>query len=160
MIELTHLVTMTAAVESISTTRTMPRGVRQIYIVSGGKLEGRLSGKVLPGGGDFLLVDPSGIGHVDARLTWQLDDGTNVYVEYLGRVHMAPAVAEAFKSGGEINFGDTYFITQLRFEVGNGPHAWLNGVTAIGEGRVAPGRCIQYQIYECQHGKDVGATEN
>lgn len=152
MLKLTHLTTMTANVAHISTTRTMPLGVRQNYIVSGGTLEGKLNGKVLPGGGDFLLVDPSGIGHVDARLTWQLDDDTNIYVQYLGRVHMAEAVADAFKTGGEIAFGQTYFVTQLRFEAGNGPHAWLNGIVAVGEGRVAPGRSIQYDIYRCDHG--------
>jgi hypothetical protein len=151
VLKLTHLVTMTATVDHISSTRRMPLGVRQNYIVSGGKLEGRIKGDVLPGGGDFLLVDPSGIGHVDARLTWRLDDGAHVYVQYLGRVHMAAPVAEAFKSGGEIAFGDTYFVTQLRFEAGSGPHEWLNGIVAIGEGRVAPGRCIQYNIFQCDH---------
>ena len=151
MIKLTPITKMTANVESISTTRLMPLGVRQNYIVSGGTLEGELSGRVLPGGGDFLLVDPSGIGHVDARLTWELSDGTIVYVQYLGRVVMSDQVGDAFKSGRETALGDTYFITQLRFEVGDGPYKWLNSTVAIGEGRVAAGRAIQYVIYRCDH---------
>ena len=151
MVRLNPLTRMTATVQSISSTRRMPFGVRQNYIVSGGKLEGRLNGQILPGGGDFLLVDPQGIGQIDARLTWQLDDGGIVYVQYLGRVVMSDKVAEAFKTGGETQFGDTHFVTQLRFEAG-GDHGWMNGVVAIGEGRVAPGRCIQYQIYQCEMG--------
>src|SRR5687768_4796493 len=98
MIQLTPLTKMTARVGDVSATRRMPLGVRQNYIVSGGTIEGVLSGCILPGGGDFLLVDPSGMGHVDARLTWQLNDGSIVYVQYFGRVKMTEALAEAFKS--------------------------------------------------------------
>lgn len=152
MLKLTHLTKMTAQIGDISTTRSMPMGERQNYVVTGGTLEGRLNGVVLPGGHDFLLIDPTGIGHVDARLTWRLDDGLHVHAQYLGRLHMLPAVTQAFKTSGEIAFGDTYFITQLRFEAGTGPHDWLNGIVALGEGRVAPGRCIQYNIYHCEHG--------
>ena len=151
MIELTHLATMTAAVDTISSTGRMPLGVRQNYIVSGGTVVGeRLNGIVRPGGGDYLLVDPSGLGHVDARLTWELEGGANVYVQYFGRVVMTDQVAEAFKTGGETRFGDTYFITQIRFEAGErGGYSWLNSIVALGQGRVAPNRCIQYEIYRC-----------
>jgi len=151
MIKLIPLTKMTANVESISSTRRMPLGTRQNYIVSGGTLEGELNGRVLPGGGDFLLVDPSGVGHVDARLTWELTDGTIVYVQYLGRVVMSEKIAEAFKTGEETVAGDTYFVTQILFEVGDGPYGWLNSIVAIGEGRVAPGRSIQYAICRCEH---------
>jgi len=151
IIKLIPLTKMTANVENISSTRRMPLGIRQNYIVSGGTLEGALSGRVLPGGGDFLLVDPGGLGHVDARVTWELSDGTIVYVQYLGRIVMSEKVAEAFKTGGETAAGDTYFVIQVRFEVGDGPYGWLNSIVAIGEGRVAPGRSIQYTIYRCEH---------
>ncbi len=113
--------------------------------------QAELHGRVLPGGGDFLLVDPSGVGHVDARLTWELTDGTIVYVQYLGRVVMSEKIAEAFKTGEETVAGDTYFVTQILFEVGDGPYGWLNSIVAIGEGRVAPGRSIQYAICRCEH---------
>ena len=154
MIKLSPLAVMTAAVQSISTTGRMPFGVRQVYIVSGGTVTGdRIKGTILPGGGDFLLVDPSGLGHVDARLTWQTGDGAHIYVQYDGRVVMSEVVGNAFKSGGACNFGDTYFITQLRFETGDSRYAWLNGTMALGEGRVAENRSIQYNIYACEHAK-------
>lgn len=149
--KLTHLVKMTVSIGDIFTTRAMSIGERQSYIVTGGTLEGRLKGTVLPGGSDFLLIDPSGIGHVDARLTWRLDDGAHVQVQYFGRLHMIESVTTAFKARDGLDFGDTYFFTQPRFEVGAGPHGWLNGIMAIGEGRIAPDRGIQYNIYQCEH---------
>lgn len=152
MLKLTPLLKMTAVISDVLSTRAMPMGQRQTYVVSGGTVEGSLNGVILPGGSDFLFIDPSGMGHIDARLTWRLEDGHHIQVEYLGRLQMAEHVAHAFKTGGEIAFGDTYFITQLRFGTGSGPHEWLNGIVALGEGRIAPGRCIQYNIYHCEHG--------
>lgn len=152
MLKLTPLLKMTAVISDVLSTRAMPMGQRQTYVVSGGTVEGSLNGVILPGGSDFLFIDPNGMGHIDARLTWRLEDGHHIQVEYLGRLQMAEHVANAFKTGGEIAFGDTYFITQLRFGTGSGPHEWLNGIVALGEGRIAPGRCIQYNIYHCEHG--------
>lgn len=151
MLKLTPLATITASIGDITATRGMPIGERQYYAVKGGTVEGRLQGVVLPGGGDLFLVDPSGIGHVDVRLTLRLEDGHPVHVQYLGRLHLSDAVSKAFSTGGETAFGETYFITQLRFEAGKGPHAWLNGVVALGEGRIAAGRALQYQVYLCEH---------
>lgn len=150
MIKLTPLASMTAQMDTISSTRRMPLGIRQNYIVSGGTVTGRLNGRVLAGGGDYLLVDAGGLGHIDARLTLELEDGAFVYVQYLGRVVMTDQVAEAFKTGGETQFGDTYFVTQIRFEAGHERYQWLNSVVAVGEGRVAPGRCIQYNWSLCE----------
>jgi hypothetical protein len=152
MIRLIPLATMTAMVSTVSSTRRMPIGTRQIYVVSGGTVRGeRINGTVLAGGGDDLLVDSNGTGHVDARVTWRLDDEAIIYVTYLGRVLMTHPVADAFKSGGETQYGDTYFVTQLRFEAGDARYAWLNDTVAIAEGRIAEGRSIQYQIYQCDN---------
>ena len=41
---------------------TVPHGIRSIVPVTGGSFEGpRLRGKVLPGGGDWLLLRPDGV---------------------------------------------------------------------------------------------------
>lgn len=152
--KLTPLCTMTAFVESVTTTGRMATGVRQLYVVKGGTVHGdRINGAILAGGGDNLLVDPSGMGHVDARVTWQTDDGAIIYVQYYGRVMMNDKVSAAFKNGEGAEFGDCHFVTQPRFECGDPRYAWLNEVVAIAEGRVAPGRAIQYRIYACEVGK-------
>ena len=140
---------MTIPVETVYSAGKMAAGRRQIYVGSAGTLEGQLSGRVLPGGTDHLLIDADGLGLVDARLTWELDGGVIVYVQYIGRLMMNDKVAEAFKSGGETQFGDTNHLVQIRFETGNEQYSWLNATTAIGEGRIAKGGCIQYNIYRC-----------
>ena len=64
-----------------------PHGNRQIVPVTGGSFEGpRLKGKVLPGGGDWLLVRPDGVGELDVRATLQTDDGAFIYVTYRGYI--------------------------------------------------------------------------
>ena len=160
MIRLTPLARMTAYVDSIATTGRMAVGVRQLYVVRDGTVEGeRINGRVLPGGGDNLLVDPEGMGHVDARVTWQTHDGAIIYVQYYGRVVMNEAMGDAFKTGGDTALGAAHFVTQPRFETGDPRYSWLNATVAIGEGRVAAGRAIQYNIYACDidagHGGDA-----
>ena len=53
-------------------------------------------------------------------------------------------------SGGETKIGDSYFLSQLRFETGAEKYKWLNRVLGVGEGRVYPGG-IEYQVYEQAH---------
>lgn len=150
MLNLKKIATMTAYVDNVTTTGKMDLGVRQLYVVREGTISGeRINGKVLAGGGDNLLVDPGGLGHVDARLTWQTDDGAIIYVQYLGRVELNEDSAAAFQSGKGMEFGDIHFVTQPRFECGDPRYAWLNRTVAIAEGRVAEGGAIQYNIYEC-----------
>jgi Protein of unknown function (DUF3237) len=57
-----------------------PFGNRLVVEVSGGDFEGtRLSGKVLSGGGDWLIVGADGLGRVDVRLQFVTADGAAVY---------------------------------------------------------------------------------
>lgn len=150
MLNLKKIATMTAYVDNVTTTGRMDLGVRQLYVIGHGKVSGdRINGKVLPGGGDNLLVDPGGLGHVDARLTWQTDDGAIIYVQYYGRVELNEDSAAAFQSGKGMELGDIHFVTQPRFECGDPRYAWLNRTVAIAEGRVADGSAIEYNIYEC-----------
>lgn len=150
MLNLEKIATMTAYVDGVTTTGRMDLGVRQLYVVSHGKVSGdRINGKVLAGGGDNLLVDPGGLGHVDARLTWETDDGAIIYVQYFGRVELNEDSAAAFQSGKGMKFGDIHFVTQPRFETGDARYEWLNRTVAIAEGRVADGHAIEYNIYAC-----------
>lgn len=152
--KLTPLAKMIAYVDSVTTTGRMDLGVRQLYVVRDGVVSGdRINGVILPGGGDNMLVDPGGLGHVDARVTWKTDDGAIIYVQYYGRVVMNEKAGNAFKTGEGTEFGDTHFVTQPRFECGHPNYAWLNHAVAIAEGRVAEGRAIEYQIYECEVGE-------
>ncbi len=129
-----------------------PRGVRTIFDVAGGSFEGtRLRGKVLPSGGDWLLIDEEGVGRLDVRATLETEDGARIYVQYHGVIVMNEKVGAAMAGSGETEYGDTYFMTQPRFETGDSRYAWLNRVVAVAEGRVLPS-AVAYRIYELVNG--------
>jgi hypothetical protein len=126
---------------------TGPFGTRQVFDVTGGEVTGaRVHGRILPSGGDWLLIGADGIGRLDVRATVETDDGAYIYVAYFGVLHMNDKVAQAVAAGGSTEYGDTYFVTQPRFETGDARYAWLNGIVAIGQGKIAPNR-VEYRVY-------------
>lgn len=129
-----------------------PAGARRIFDVTGGSFEGpRLSGRVLPSGGDWLLVGNDGVGRLDVRLTLATEDDAFMYVQYHGVIVLNEKVVAAMARGTETAFGDTYFVTAPRFETGDPRYAWLNAVVAVGQGRIAPG-AVEYQMFEVVNG--------
>lgn len=129
-----------------------PSGTRSIFDVTGGKFEGaRLRGTVLPSGADWLLVDSEGVGRLDVRATLETEDGARIYVQYFGVIVMNAKVTAVLAQGGATAYGDTYFMTQPRFETGDPRYRWLNRVVAVGEGRVMPS-AVEYRIFELVNG--------
>jgi Protein of unknown function (DUF3237) len=129
-----------------------PFGGRQIYDVTGGTFEGeRLRGRLLPSGGDWLLVDAGGVGRLDVRATLETDDGALIYVQYYGVVVINDKVVSAGQGGPPTEYGDTEFFTQPRFETGDARYDWLNRAMAIAEGRALPG-AVEYRIYLAANG--------
>jgi hypothetical protein len=60
-----------------------PYGRRIIFDVTGETFEGpRLRGTILASGGDWLLADAEGVGHLDVRATLKTQDGVHIYVQY------------------------------------------------------------------------------
>jgi hypothetical protein len=125
-----------------------PFGARTIYDVTGGVAEGpRLRGRLLPSGGDWLLVDDGGTGRLDVRGTLETDDGARIYIQYHGVLELNEKVLSALAGGGSTDYGDTYFMTQPRFETGDPRYGWLNRVVAVAEGRLLP-NAVEYRVYE------------
>ena len=125
-----------------------PLGTRTIYDVTGGTAEGpRLSGRFLPSGADWLLLGPDGIGRLDVRATFETEDGARIYLQYQGVVVINEKVAAALAEERETQYGDTYFMTQPRFETGDPRYAWLNRTVAVAEGRILPS-AVEYRLYE------------
>lgn len=125
-----------------------PGGVRRIFDVTGGRVEGaRVRGDVLPSGGDWILIGADGVGRLDVRATLRTDDGAHVYVQYPGVLVLNEKVMAALAGGGETGFGDTYFMTAPRFETGDARYAWLNAIVAVGQGRLLPG-AVEYRVFE------------
>jgi len=100
---------------------TVPHGIRSIVPVTGGDFEGpRLRGKVLPGGGDWLLLRPDGVLELDLRITLETDDHALIYMTFQGLRH------------------DLYFRTLPRFETSSEAYAFLNRIITVGIGEARP----------------------
>ena len=124
-----------------------PFGTRRYFEVSGGKVEGeRLNGKVLTGGGDWLLVGPDGFARLDVRAQMITDDGASIYARYNGLLELNQKVAEAVANGRSTDFGDQYFRTTPRLETGDARYSWLNQSLFVGEGRLHPG-AVEYRVH-------------
>lgn len=93
------------------------RGVRQYIPITGGTFQGKLKGKILPGGWDWQLTRPDGCTDVEASYFIQVDDGTIIHVLNKGELC----------SGGQ---GAPR--THPVFEAPEGPHAWLNQAAFVG----------------------------
>jgi uncharacterized protein DUF3237 len=126
-----------------------PYGTRLFFEVTEGTFEGkRLKGKILTGGGDWLLVGADGFGRLDVRAQFVTDDGAAIYLSYFGLLEMnakIQAVVADTKLGSD--FGDQYFRTNPRFETGDPRYAWLNQTLFLAEGHFLPGRTVEYKVY-------------
>lgn len=108
-----------------------PHGKRFIGKTTGGTFEGeKIRGKVHPGGGDWYLVRPDGVGDIDVRLTLEADDGALLYVQYGGLWHLR----------------ENYLRITPRFETASEKHAWLNKIVTVGIGQHTAAS-ITYWIY-------------
>jgi hypothetical protein len=103
-----------------------PRGLRLTFPITGGLFEGeRLRGKVVPGGGDWVVQRPDGVLELDLRITLETDDGALIHMTFDGiRDDAAPGAA--------------YFRTLPRFETANAKYSFLNRLLAVGRGEIGP----------------------
>ena len=113
----------------------VPHGTRVIAPITGGTFEGpRLRGKVLPGGGDWLLTRPDGVVELDLRITLETDDGALIYMMSSGLRHGPPEVLAAMARGESVDPSKYYFRTAIRFETSAPQYAFLNRLIAISSG--------------------------
>jgi uncharacterized protein DUF3237 len=127
---------------------TVPHGIRSIVPVTGGGFEGpRLRGKVLPGGGDWLLVRSDGVLELDLRITLETDDQALIYMTFQGLRHGPPDVIAALGRGEVVDPARYYFRTLPRFETSTETYAYLNRVITVGVGEARPDGAI-HKIYE------------
>src|ERR1700729_1173964 len=98
-----------------------PHGTRLTFPITGGSFDGdRLRGKVLPGGGDWVVKRADGVFELDLRITLETDDGALVHMTFDGIRDDAAA----------------YFPTRPRFETADARYAFLNRLLAVGAGQL------------------------
>lgn len=125
-----------------------PQGERAVHVIRSGKVTGRLSGAVLPGGGNWGMTQPDGVGELDVRCTFQLDDGALVHVTYQGRTRLSPEAVAARQSGKAPARDSYYFYITPYFSTSSEEHGWLNGTVGLGLGYMRPGG-VRYRVFAC-----------
>ena len=77
-----ELITETVTLSPSQSVGSSKRGNRNIIPITGGELNGRISGKVLPGGADYQNLSPPAT--IDARYLWQTNDRDVIIVRNAG----------------------------------------------------------------------------
>jgi len=145
-----HLITLSLDVDAASAVQIgrTPEGSRTIAPVSGGTFEGeRLSGKVLPGGADWVRFRTDGTMMIDVRLSLQTEEGALIYITYEGRFIGGAGAMAQLAHGATLEAGSYSLVTVAKFECGNEHYAWLNNVIAVGIGEQSGFNPV-YTFYE------------
>jgi hypothetical protein len=124
-----------------------------VTIQPGGTVKGpKITGRILPPGGDWVRVMPSGALRLDVRLTIETDDGALIYMTYGGVVVGSKEAGEALARGevlGENGF--PYFVTTPQFQTSSPKYDWLNKLQGIGKvasyKRTKEESYVRYDIY-------------
>ena len=104
-----------------------PYGHRRIAVMSGGHFEGpKMRGKVLPGGGDWLLFRPDGVVQLDVRAHLRTDDGAILCISYRGHRHGPQAVLDRLNAGQPVDPSEYYFRATPYFETSAEKYLWMN----------------------------------
>ena len=124
-----------------------PIGERRVINILGGSVEGRFSGKILPGGADWQFIRADGAAHVEARYTIRAEKGALVLVNSEGIRHGPPDVLARLLTGENVDPSLYYFRTAMRFETGDQELGWLNRIIAIARGQREK-NAVKLDVYE------------
>lgn len=142
MLHLEPLMTFSNGVETYKVGRT-PFGERITYVIKAGTFCGpRVRGRILDGGGDWMLVGECGLAQLDVRKVLETDDGAIIDLRYTGLYRFSDAVTTKLAAGLETAFGETQFQVQASFSTGDPRYDWLNSTLAAGEARETPGGVV------------------
>lgn len=112
--------------------------------ITGGTADGpRLTGRVLPGGGDWW-VDRGRVVQLDARYLLEASDGGVIDVVNRGYWRADDAVMAKLVAGEPVGEEELYYRTAFVFQTAAPAHVWLTESQFIGMARGEPGLvCIR-----------------
>jgi hypothetical protein len=116
-------------------------GIRRVIPVLGGTVQGEgIKGTIHSGGADFQIIRPDGFTELEAKYTFELDDGALIYIENIG-VRFGPKEAlDRIARGEAVDPTLIYFRSVPRFETGHPKYRWLMQNLFIGVGARHPDR--------------------
>ena len=124
-----------------------PLGTRMIAQVTGGRVHGpKLNGKILPGGGDWALIDETNTLRLDARLTIETDDGALIFASYRGIITPLEPDIVVKAISGTLEPGELYYRTTPMFETGDERYAWLNQLVCVAVGNLGATE-VSYDVF-------------
>jgi hypothetical protein len=146
---LEHLCDLRVEVDAPVDAGGTPFGQRRLVAILGGRVEGRLVGRVVPGGADFQLIHGGTVARLDARYMLALDDGARVFVQNSAlRVASAEVTARLLR-GEPVAPEDVYFRGQVTLETGDPRWSWLNERQFLCVGRRFPAE-VRMSFYVVQ----------
>lgn len=135
-----------APLEAGQITGLNSRGRRRIIPITGGKVTGRITGTVLPGGADFQIVVSETSADLDARYLLALVGGSHVYVQNRAlRRGSAEDIAKLVR-GEPVDPAAIYFRCVPTFEVSTPALAWMTESVFVGTGARFPDR-VEISVY-------------
>lgn len=111
-----------------------PYGGRRVIEILGGRVEGKVSGRILPGGADWQIIRGDGVADIQARYVIESDEGARVLVTSNGLRHGPAEVLAAIARGEKVDPALYYFRTVMRFEASDPSLDWLNRTIGIARG--------------------------
>jgi hypothetical protein len=125
----------------------LAEGLRVNFYITGGEVNGPgIRGKLRPVGGDWVTVRKDGVAVLDARVTFETDDGALILVTYPGLIDFGEDGYDAFQRG---NLPSAARIRiSPRFFSGHPKYTWLNRLQCLGVGEYNPvARTASYDVY-------------
>jgi hypothetical protein len=131
---LEHLCRATIELTAMIVVGKTPLGERRVIPFTGRLVGEKLSGEILPGGTDCMLVRPDGTALVDARYAIRTPDDAIVFVHNYGRRSGSPEVLERVARGEAVDPSNYYYRLSPEFETAAKQYAWLNDIIGICSG--------------------------
>jgi len=122
-------------------------GKRMIAKVTGGRVEGpRVNGVVLPGGGDWALIDSNLTLRLDARITLKTDDDALIFMQYRGVISPVDPATGAKVIAVAAGPNEFYYRTAPIFETGDARYPWLNTTVSVAVGNLSSSG-VSYDVF-------------
>ena len=121
-----------------------PDGLRRFVPITGGTFAGPLlSGKVVPGSGDWQIVRSDGALNAEARYILETEDGVLIAVNNRGVRHAPPEVMAKLNRGELVPAKSYYFRTSATFEAPVGSrHEWVNRTLFVATAEREPSTAV------------------
>lgn len=109
-------------------------GQRRIIPIVGGRVTGRVSGRILNLGADWQTVFHDGVADLDARYAFETADGAVIEIINQGFRHGPAEVMKRLGAGEKVAPAEYSMRSVARLETGHADYQWLNRMQFVGTG--------------------------